>query len=176
MTFMKRGFLPVCLALCLFPAPVRAAADADSFPHRPGDAIVEELSAAALKRLQADAAAFLPAPAPATIELPMEDRRRAAARGAVSAYAAWCGLDWQMQSFMPYMVGERFRDAWNDDQANYATLIHSLSMDRSLSALKEEGADCAAKDREAVAPYLYERPEGDVQAGTPEEEGSSGND
>lgn len=173
---MKRGFLPVCLALFLLPAPARAAADVESFPHRPGDALVEELSAAALKRLQTDAEAFLPAPARAEIDLPAEDRRRAAARGAVSAYADWCGLDWQMRSFMPYMVGERFRDVWSDDQANYATLIHSLAMDRYLAGLKEKGADCAAKDREAVEPYLYERPEGDVQAGPPEEEGSSGND
>lgn len=74
-------------------------------------------------------------------------------RGKVSAFADWCGLDWQTRSFAPLMGHIRRAGSWDARQIAYASLLHGVAMGMFGNTLKKRGA-CPAAVKTRVDAHL----------------------
>ncbi len=59
--------------------------------------------------------------------IPLEDGERVVNRGILTATAEYCGLDWQRESYSPFMQGERKKKIWSDKQLAYIGLLHGIA-------------------------------------------------
>jgi hypothetical protein len=71
---------------------------------------------------------------------------RRARNGRVSAFAQWCGLDWQRRSYLPLVMGERGR---GDRALAAIALLHGAAQGRALDLFRAQGR-CGAAERADV--------------------------
>lgn len=95
----------------------------------------------------AETAAELAAPV-----IPEEDAVRTVNRGILSALAEYCGLDWEGESFKPYMAAERGSGRWSDKQMAFIGALHGISQGAMLKGFEKKGAcaDAAKKKTQGM--------------------------
>lgn len=79
------------------------------------------------------------------------EREMAVARGHLSAYAKWCGLEWGKDYFTPYMrsLEIEHKKNWTPFQYAYAEVLHGVSMGYATQQLK--GKTCNAAEKARIA-------------------------
>jgi hypothetical protein len=86
---------------------------------------------------------FVPPETPEELKapvIPYEDSRRVVNRGILSAMAEFCGLDWQHESFIPFMKQERARKRWSGKQIAFIGGLHGVTQNGILKSLETKGA------------------------------------
>lgn len=140
--------LPLLVLLVAFPALGQEARRLT--PIEPG--IVEHLAALARDNLSKARLSEGSPIAPETAEeksrplVPMDMLQRTVDRGAITAQAEWCGLDWKNRSFIPFMQQERNRGTWSDKQLAYIGLLHGVTQGSYENAMRSVG-ECNASQR-----------------------------
>ncbi len=77
-------------------------------------------------------------------------------RGAGSAFADFCGLDWGERSYLPLMQREQNSGCWNERQLALISITHGLSMALFLDELESGGHICDPAMGERVEGYLLQ--------------------
>lgn len=83
--------------------------------------------------------------------IPVADGKRIVNRGATSAIAAWCGIDYKPY-YLEFMQEERRQYQWSDKQIAYIGLLHGLSVSGYSHALQER--TCSPAQREHTLKQL----------------------
>ena len=78
--------------------------------------------------------------------------RQIVERGKISAFARWCGLDWQTRSFAPFMGHVRRAGTWTPRQIAYVSLLHGVAMGM-FSDVRKNG-DCPDRLKERLGAHL----------------------
>ena len=76
------------------------------------------------------------------------------ARGAGSAFAELCELDWGNQSYLPLMERERNSGCWSERQIAAVSVTHGIAMGLYRNTLKAEIGQCTPSVKSAVEQYL----------------------
>lgn len=92
-----------------------------------------------------------------TPAIPYEDGKRVVNRGFLSAMAEFCLLNWNEQSFVPFMASERLNHTWSDMQTSYIGLLHGVSQGWFFKGLEERGS-CTEDKREQTQLLLKNAP------------------
>lgn len=133
--------LSVLALLLAFAMPVRAAGLTD-------ERVAEIVNAAVLNIQKAACDNNRPCSPATTAErqrppISLREARGVMARGAMSAQAAWCGLDWQHRVYLPMML-EAQRARRSDRQLAIISLIHGFVLGDMQDQLKKGGTCSAA--------------------------------
>ena len=72
--------------------------------------------------------------------IPYADAKRVVNRGMITALARHCGLEWENQSYMPFMKHERAEHRWSDKQIAYIGTLHGVTQGVFFKLLTEKGA------------------------------------
>ncbi len=80
-----------------------------------------------------------------------DEREMAVARGYLSAYANWCGLNWGKDYYAPYMKALQVEHGkkWTPHQYAYVEVLHGLSM--SVATQDKKGKKCPDAEKVRIA-------------------------
>jgi hypothetical protein len=81
-----------------------------------------------------------------------EEREFAVARGSLSGYAKWCGLEWEKDYYLPYMAAlkKEHKKNWTPYQYAYTEVLHGMAMGAAVGSKKGVKCDDAEKKRIAA--------------------------
>ncbi len=85
--------------------------------------------------------------------IPFNDQRLTVAKGAITAYAALCGLDWREKSYVPFMKSQVESKKWSQKQLAYINILHNLS--KKTYGKTIEGKPCPPNTRDIIRMYIY---------------------
>lgn len=86
--------------------------------------------------------------------LPTAMTREVMNRGAGSAFAKFCGLDWGKRSFLPLLEREERSGCWSKRQMQAISVTHGLSMSLYGNSLQKDLKECNEGVRQGVEKYL----------------------
>lgn len=80
-----------------------------------------------------------------------EEREMAVARGYMSGYAHWCGLDWRKEFFEPYIkaLQVEHKKGWTPHQYAYAEVLHGTAM--AVAEKSKKDMKCSAAEKKRIA-------------------------
>lgn len=147
-------FLAVCLcAVAMTTSAIPARAD-----DKPPKELVEDLSKRAhdgFLRVKNNQGQPIVKPEDAKkLKFPIvsyDEREMAVARGYLSGYARWCGLEWGKDYFAPYMKALQVEHGkkWTPHQYAYVEVLHGLSM--AVAEQGKKGETCPAAEKKRIA-------------------------
>jgi hypothetical protein len=145
---ISRAFLFAAAALaCLAAFPPRAATAAEPPDFIGGSEAIVQQNIDALRphigELRLGDGSLVPTETPEELKtsvIPYEDSRRVVNRGILSAMAEFCGLDWQHESFIPFMEQERAGKRWSGKQIAFIGGLHGITQNGILKSLETKGA------------------------------------
>lgn len=122
-------------------------------------ALVKQVSDLVVENIQAGQCGQVPCEPANAIEkidgmLPRDMTRQVISRGAGSAFAEFCELDWGNQSYLPLMDRERNSGCWSERQVAAVAVTHGIAMGLYRNSLKTEIGQCTASVKSAVEQYL----------------------
>ncbi len=86
--------------------------------------------------------------------LPNAMTRDVIARGAGSAFAEFCGMDWGARSYLPLLERERNSGCWSERQMAAVAVTHGVAMSLYRGSLAAEIGQCTPTVNKAVEQYL----------------------
>lgn len=86
--------------------------------------------------------------------LPNAMTKEVIARGAGSAFAEFCGMDWGTRSYLPLLERERNSGCWSERQLAAVAVTHGVTMSMYRGSLAAEIGQCTKSVNEAVENYL----------------------
>lgn len=144
----------VSLLILAFAAPAYAATDG-----KPPKKLVEDLSKAAhevfITVKNPEGQTLVKAEDAKKLKYPIttyDDREMAVARGSLSGYAKWCGLEWEKDYFLPYQKALKLehKKNWTPYQYAYTEVLHGMAMGAAVGSKKGVKCDDAEKKRIAA--------------------------
>tara|TARA_B100000315_G_C14212864_1_gene422889 strand:+ start:116 stop:622 length:507 start_codon:yes stop_codon:yes gene_type:complete len=88
--------------------------------------------------------------------IPAEEAKEIVDVGFASAYAEWCGVDWQHLSFLPLMAYQRSRHKWSDKQLAFIGGLHGYTLG-VISEINKDKGPCPPEEKFKVEGYLAQR-------------------
>lgn len=76
------------------------------------------------------------------------------ARGAGSAFAEFCSLDWGARSYLPLLEREQNSGCWSERQIAAVSITHGVAMSLYRGTLASEVGTCSPAMTQAVDGYL----------------------
>lgn len=158
MTFRKTRLCVALIAGCLLSGTVLAAEEPSMIEEiDPG--VVKEVSDLVVANIQVGDCGGSPCAPANAIEkidgmLPRDMTQQVISRGAGSAFAEFCELDWGNQSYLPLMERERNSGCWSERQVAAISVTHGIAMGLYRNTLKTEIGECTAAVKSAVEQYL----------------------
>ena len=158
MIFRKTCLSAILLAGCLFNG-VALAAEEPSMVEEIDQGVVKEVSDLVVANIQVGDCGGSPCDPANAIEkidgmLPRDMTQQVISRGAGSAFAEFCELDWGNQSYLPLMERERNSGCWSERQVAAISVTHGIAMGLYRNTLKTEIGQCTAAVKSAVDQYL----------------------
>lgn len=158
MRFTRLLFSALCIACITFPANAADIKPFTKFAEMPE--FVNGMIQSANDNFASAKLEDGSAPSPLTPQeqsqgvIPVSDAKRVIDRGAVSAYAEWCGYNGESQSYMPFMAAERESGKWTDRQLAYMGVLHGLTWGALENNMESVPGGCKEKDKQGVENYL----------------------
>ncbi|MDF1729874.1 MAG: hypothetical protein P1U49_00130 [Minwuia sp.] len=158
MIFRKSHLSALLLAGCLL-SGTALAAEEPSMIQEIDPSVVKEVSDLVVANIQVgDCGGTQCEPANAIEKidgmLPRDMTEQVISRGAGSAFAEFCDLDWGNQSYLPLMDRERNSGCWSERQVAAISVTHGIAMGLYRNTLKTEIGQCTAAVKTAVEQYL----------------------
>ena len=156
---IHRIFLLVVACFFLFSLPAAAQERAPDFIQG-NTQIVTQFSQQAKQALP-DALMsdgdYVPEEIPLTFDgqelIPFDDAKRVVNRGLLSGMAEMCGLNWEENSYLPFMQIERATHLWSDEQIAFIGVLHGVAQGHVDEIITETPA-CDAFSTENVEDML----------------------
>lgn len=154
----KIHLFTLLLAGCLLSGGAQAAEE-PSMIQEIDQSVVKEVSDLVVANIQVGDCGGTPCEPANAIEkidgmLPRDMTEQVISRGAGSAFAEFCDLDWGNQSYLPLMDRERNSGCWSERQVAAISVTHGIAMGLYRNTLKTEIGQCTAAVRSAVEQYL----------------------
>lgn len=86
--------------------------------------------------------------------LPNSMTKEVIARGAGSAFAEFCDMDWGTRSYLPLLEREQNSGCWSERQLAAVAVTHGVAMSMYRGSLAAEIGQCTKSVNEAVEKYL----------------------
>lgn len=130
----------------------------------PSEETIERIASFAranLYRAKLSDGSFMPPETPQELTGPIiapELIRQTVLRGFLTGEMQACGMDWQEDSFGPYMTTVRAARRYSGKQLAYIGLLHGVSQGRALQEMAERTAPCSEGERQRLMRTLRDRP------------------
>lgn len=143
---------------CVLSVPTQAAEEPSLIEDIDAE-LVKQVSGLVVENIQAGQCGDSPCEPANAIEkidgmLPRDMTRQVISRGAGSAFAEFCELDWGNQSYLPLMDRERNSGCWSERQVAAIAVTHGIAMGLYRNSLKAEIGQCTPSVKSAVDQYL----------------------
>lgn len=156
---LRKTRLSVALLLGCLLCGAATAAEEPSMIEEIDQSVVKEVSDLVVANIQVGDCGGTPCDPANAIEkidgmLPRDMTQQVISRGAGSAFAEFCELDWGNQSYLPLMDRERNSGCWSERQVAAISVTHGVAMGLYRNTLKTEIGECTAAVKSAVEQYL----------------------
>ena len=156
---LRTSRLILALILGCFISGAAHAAEEPSLIEDIDADLVKQVSDLVVENIQAGQCGDAPCEPANAIEkidgmLPRDMTRQVISRGAGSAFAEFCALDWGNQSYLPLLDRERNSGCWSERQIAAVSVTHGVAMGLYRDSLRTEIGQCTPSVKSAVEQYL----------------------
>jgi hypothetical protein len=130
----------------------------------PDEQMVAEMAAFArtnITKARISDGSFVPPETPEELARPIIPDvlvRQTVARGFLTGEMEACGMDWENESFLPYMAAIRASKLYSDKQLAYIGLLHGLGQGTGAGAVTKLVSNCPAAHIKRLEKVVQETP------------------